>query len=71
MINGVEDLIQRQQGAVGIELFKAYQTPKCNFRFRYAFITLRSSEVEELSHEILADYLDTKVSFGEVFLAQL
>lgn len=38
-----------------------------SFKFSRAFITPRSGEVDELSHEILAEYLDTKASFGEVF----
>ncbi len=65
--------MQRQQVKVikmlekRIELFKDYQPTEGSFKFSHAFITPRSSEVEDLSHEILEEYLDSNTSLGEVF----
>ncbi len=50
-----------------IELYRDYQQPEGIWQFSTAFYTDCAGHVESLSHEILAEYLDTQAPIGEVF----
>lgn len=50
-----------------IELYSHYKKPIGTWKISTVFHTARPEQVEQLSHEILADRLDTKATFGEVF----
>ena len=50
-----------------IELYRDYQQPEGIWQFSTAFFTDSAGHVESLSHEILAEHLDTQAPIGEVF----
>jgi DNA-directed RNA polymerase subunit RPC12/RpoP len=50
-----------------IELHRNHDQPIGMWKINTVFYTESAEEVELLSHEILADYLDTQALFGEVF----
>jgi len=50
-----------------IERHRRYGPPVGEWQFRVAFYTEGVAEVEALSHKILAEHLDRRAPFGEVF----
>lgn len=50
-----------------IEKFRNYRPPIGEWQFGVVFFTKGISEVESLSHKILAEHLDKLAPFGEVF----
>jgi hypothetical protein len=50
-----------------IEQYRHYELPLGVWQFRTAYKTECVDQVESLSHEILAEHLDKKAPFGEVF----
>lgn len=50
-----------------IKRYRQYKRPVGEWQFRVAFYTEGVAEVERLSHELLAERLDERAPFGEVF----
>lgn len=54
-----------------VELYRNYQPKVGHWQFSSAFITKHVEQVESLSHELLAEYIDTKAPIGEIFCCSI